>query len=181
MLEYIILGTLYQQEMTGYDIRKCIEAGIGMFYKASYGSIYPLLKRLLDLEMVTCSQAADSSRKQKIYVITESGKRCFDKWLAADENEDYKIEMFMAKVYFFDQLNEEQASKQISGFQKRAEAYLSELLHKREQFLYNEHKDDFYFKLSTLYFGIVKLQGILSWCEVVKNRTELETFVETKV
>ena len=47
MLEYIILGTLYTNTLTGYDIRKCIDSGIGMFYRASYGSIYHLLCRLL--------------------------------------------------------------------------------------------------------------------------------------
>ena len=48
MLESIILGMVSDNDFTGYDIKKLIENGIGVFYKASYGSLYPALKRLTD-------------------------------------------------------------------------------------------------------------------------------------
>lgn len=44
MLEYIVLGMVNYEDMTGYDIKKYIESGISVFYKASFGSLYPILK-----------------------------------------------------------------------------------------------------------------------------------------
>ena len=40
MLESIALGMLLEKDLTGYDIKKFIENGIGVFYKASFGSLY---------------------------------------------------------------------------------------------------------------------------------------------
>ena len=48
MLDYIILGMVLNEDLTGYDIKKFIENGIGVFYKASYGSLYPALKKLTE-------------------------------------------------------------------------------------------------------------------------------------
>lgn len=177
MLEYIILGTLYDRDLTGYDVHKCIEDGIGMFYKASYGSIYPLLARLLELGMLTCTEDIDSARKQKIYHMTEQGRTYFHEWLKTEETVESKTEAFMAKVYFFDRLGQDDAGIQIEQYQKKAEAYLAELMMKREQYLKNANRDRFYYKLSTLYFGIVKLQSIIEWCKTVQNRSELEKLI----
>lgn len=35
--------------------------------------------------------------------------------------------------------------------------------------------EDFYFKLSTLYFGICKLQSLIAWCDIVKMGKNLQT------
>ncbi|WP_081905926.1 PadR family transcriptional regulator [Kineothrix alysoides] len=36
------------EDLTGDDIKKLIENGIGTFYKASFGSLYPALKKLTE-------------------------------------------------------------------------------------------------------------------------------------
>ena len=46
MLESIILGMVSDNDFTGYDIKKLIENGIGVFYKASYGSLLSDRKRI---------------------------------------------------------------------------------------------------------------------------------------
>ena len=46
MLASIALGMVLEGDLTGYDIKKRIEKGIGVFYKASFGSLYPALKKL---------------------------------------------------------------------------------------------------------------------------------------
>lgn len=180
MLEFIILGTLYYRQLTGYDIRKCIDAGIGMFYKASYGSIYPLLARLLEQGMVTCSETKESNRNQKVYAITDEGKKYFDEWLRSDENVENKTEAIIAKVFFFDKLDRENVYKQISQFQQRVEIRLKELINKRDYYVSNYNEDEIYYKLSTLYFGIAKLQSIISWCEVAKNKAGFDELIKSK-
>lgn len=53
MLESLILGIVYDEDLTGYDIKKNIEKSFGVFYKASFGSLYPALKRLTGKDFVT--------------------------------------------------------------------------------------------------------------------------------
>lgn len=174
MLEFIILGTLYYHSLTGYDIRKCVEGGIGMFYKASYGSIYPLLGRLSEKGAVVCTDEAQGKRTKKIYSITDLGKREFMTWLEAEDTGD-SIESFMAKVFFFDQLPVEFAYEKISAYEERLLEYQDNLMAKKEVFDKANGKKDFYYKLSTLYFGICKLQSLIGWCETVKIGGDLRT------
>lgn len=177
MLIYIILGTLTKAPMTGYEIRKCIESGVGLFYKASYGSIYPILAKLLEQELVSCETAEDANRNQKKYSVTEKGREAFQIWLQTDDSEEQKIEAFVAKVFFFDQLEDTAIQSQIQTFQQKIQDYLQELCKKREKFMERPHQEDFYYKLSTLYYGISKLQSLLEWCEVIQKRQSLEQLV----
>lgn len=177
MLEFIILGTLYTDTLTGYDIRKCIEGGIGMFYRASYGSIYPILSKLLVKGYVVCADEAQGKRVKKKYSITAGGKKEFMKWLNEDNDSCNFIESIMAKVFFFDKIPRDLAYEKISEYEEKLQDYQKNLMIKKEKYEKLENKDAFYFKLSTLYFGICKLQSIMKWCETVKTGNDLETLI----
>ncbi len=45
-VDYIILGCLSIEPMSGYDIKRLISISTSLFYNASYGSIYPTLKKM---------------------------------------------------------------------------------------------------------------------------------------
>ena len=62
MLESIALGMLLEKDLTGYDIKKFIENGIGVFYKASFGSLYPALKRLTEKGYLKIGRASCRER-----------------------------------------------------------------------------------------------------------------------
>jgi DNA-binding PadR family transcriptional regulator len=178
MLEFIILGTLYTNTLTGYDIRRCIEDGIGMFYKASYGSIYPILSKLLEKGYVVYVDGMQGKRLKKEYSITEQGKKAFIEWLKEDEDSNNDIESFMAKVFFFDKLPRSLAYKKMNEYEEKLLDYKNNLIKKKEKYEAFENKDEFYFKISTLYFGICKLQNIITWCETVKQGNDLETLIQ---
>ena len=177
MLEYIILGVLCREALTGYDIRKRIEGGIGMFYKASFGSIYPLLAKLASQGYVEYQEVVTGKKRTKSYTITAEGKEYFQHWLESDEIADNSMEAFMSKVFFFDHLSIEVATSKIDSYQQRLIQYHEQLVEKKKSFEQLPHQDNFYYKLSTLYFGICKLQGIIEWCETVKERRQLERLV----
>lgn len=176
MLKYIVLGTLFSNTLTGYDIRKCIESGIGMFYRASYGSIYPILSKLLEDKNIVCIDEAQGKRVKKKYSITEGGKEEFMNWLKKDDNIN-STESFMAKVFFFDKLTHDLAFRKISVYEEKLQHYMMDLILKKKEYEKLDNKDAFYFKLSTLYFGICKLQSILVWCDNVKHGNDLEALI----
>ena len=55
MLEYIILGFLMRRKATGYDLKQYMAESTSYFFDASYGSIYPALKRLEEKKFL-CSE-----------------------------------------------------------------------------------------------------------------------------
>lgn len=81
LLEYILLGMLMEGTMSGYDLKKTIDSTVGTFYKASYGSLYPALKRLADKGMVTLTET-DNSKNKKLYTLLPSGRIAFLEWLS---------------------------------------------------------------------------------------------------
>ena len=77
MLENLVLGVVLHEAETGYDIKKYIEAGIGSFFKASHGNLYPTLKKLSDKGYLSMSEQMLGKRLKKYYKTTESGKAAF--------------------------------------------------------------------------------------------------------
>ncbi|MED1916792.1 PadR family transcriptional regulator [Bacillus thuringiensis] len=74
----IILGFLSYGEMSGYDIKQAFTNSIGFFYDASFGAIYPALRKLEEEGVVTKQEIIQSGKPNKIlYRITEAGKQSF--------------------------------------------------------------------------------------------------------
>lgn len=74
----IILGFLSYGEMSGYDIKQAFTNSVGSFYDASFGAIYPALRKLEEDGYVTKQEIIQSGKPNKIlYRITEAGADVF--------------------------------------------------------------------------------------------------------
>lgn len=181
MLNYIVLGMLFNGRLTGYDVKKWIENGIGVFYKASYGSIYPTLKLLLDDELVfLCPGEQNSPRQKKLYEITPKGREAFLDWLSQPiEAEDSGgKQSHLAKVYFFDVLPEELASQQLEEYERKNLLYLNRLLALERSFDKPENQKRHYYKMSTLYYGIGIVRETLRWCRHARMKLPFRELYE---
>ena len=52
-IDCVILGLLSHESLTGYEIKKIMDTTLKFFWGASYGSIYPTLKSMVDSGLVT--------------------------------------------------------------------------------------------------------------------------------
>ena len=79
MLELAILGLLKEQPMHGYQLSRELGESLGSFWRVSYGSLYPTLRRLeREGEVETVSrESAGSGRRKHVYRITEEGEKTF--------------------------------------------------------------------------------------------------------
>ncbi len=69
--------------MSGYDIKKIVDAGLSHFWNENYGQIYPTLDDLVESGFAKKSVDKKSGkRKRYIYRITANGESNFHKWLA---------------------------------------------------------------------------------------------------
>lgn len=78
MLELAILGLLKERSMHGYQLSKRLTDTLGGFWRVSYGSLYPSLKRLERQGAV--EQVFDElevGRRKNVYRITEQGETVF--------------------------------------------------------------------------------------------------------
>jgi len=80
-LQYMILGLLTRQPMTGYDIKQTFDKEKAEFWTAPFSQIYPELNRLLKNDLIEQLDTKDPTSRKKTYQITVAGKDYFEDWL----------------------------------------------------------------------------------------------------
>ncbi len=78
---YVILGMLSGEPRSGYEIKAAVDNTTRFFWAASYGQIYPELKRLAEAGLVIGSEAPTGGRKRTVYEITADGEAELKAWL----------------------------------------------------------------------------------------------------
>jgi PadR family transcriptional regulator AphA len=77
----VILGMLRIKPMSGYEIKQAVDQSTRFFWAASYGQIYPELRRLSREELIEGEQAARGARRRTVYTLTRKGEEALDAWL----------------------------------------------------------------------------------------------------
>ena len=60
---YVILGVLAWGPSSGYDVKAVVDRSVRFFWTASYGQIYPELRRLSDAGLVKGAAPSTASRQ----------------------------------------------------------------------------------------------------------------------
>lgn len=100
----VILGFLSQEEMSGYEIKAEVDISTRFFWAASYGQIYPELKRLRELGLVEGADRPQGGRKRIVYRLTDAGRDALQAWLRRPPETLELRHDGMLKVFFADAL-----------------------------------------------------------------------------
>jgi len=179
MLEYIAMGMVLHEALTGYDIKKEIEAGVGNFYVASHGSLYPALKKLTDKGHLALTEQAYGNRIKKYYQATELGKAAFLKWLSSPFDPKSRSESLLARIYFFSELPEDLRERQFQEYELHYQQTLRRLQALEENLSVSEDAD--YFEMSTLYLGLGYLHDCVRWLRHLREKKPLSAFLRNNV
>ncbi len=181
MLEYIIIGMVLDNSLTGYDIKKYIENGIGIFYKASFGTLYPALKRLEEKGLLNMTEQMQGNRQKKLYVATDVGKKTFYEWLSSPVDLNDMTENRLVKIYFFDKLPEDVRKIQLKEYEINNINYLRKLFLIQKEYDNIPNKECYYFKLSTLYYGICIVKENIRWCRHLQENKPLQDLIGEQI
>jgi len=107
----IILGILQSGPHTGYEINDILQTRLSHFFDATFGMIYPTLKKLEAEKLVTKQQISQTDRPNKnIYTITEAGQAEFSKAIGAPTSDEILKSDFLMHLYFSQDLPKEQVT-----------------------------------------------------------------------
>jgi DNA-binding PadR family transcriptional regulator len=96
----VILGLLRLRPMSGYDMKRFVDHSTRFFWAASYGQIYPVLRRLETAGLVSSTSAPAGGRRRTLYRLTEDGERALDEWLRSP-GAGYELrDLGLLKVFF---------------------------------------------------------------------------------
>jgi DNA-binding PadR family transcriptional regulator len=97
---YVILGMVSGEPRSGYEIKALVDNTTRFFWAASYGQIYPELRRLSEAGLVEGSDAPRGERKRTVYEITADGEEELKAWLRQPPETYEMREEGLLKLFF---------------------------------------------------------------------------------
>ena len=166
----VILGMIASGRRTGYDIKAFVDKTTRYFWAASYGQIYPELKRLEDQGLVRGRSEPSGGRARTVYELTEAGAAALQHWLESDEETVYELrDEGMLKLFFSDSAPEARIEivRAMRTREERALAHLRSIEpHAREG-----PKGSYL----TLQLGIGLTERTIDWCKATERQLAAET------
>jgi DNA-binding PadR family transcriptional regulator len=169
----VILGMLAFGGRSGYDIKQFVDKSTRHFWAASYGQIYPELRRLEEAGLVRSQAEPTGGRARNTYELTDSGERALAGWLRSDVDPVYELrDEGMLKLFFSDTLPERRVEN-IRQMRRRHERKLAQLQAIEEAAAQGAAAGKSGPSL-TLELGITLTESFINWCEAAERRLVAE-------
>lgn len=170
---YVILGFVRSEPRSGYEIKAMVDKSTRFFWAASYGQIYPELKRLAEAGLVVGVDSPTGGRRRTVYEITADGEEELVAWLRQPPETFELREEGLLKLFFAGALPREESVQILRAMRAHREAMLAQLRGMQEDKSGAETEDPF--PLLVLGSGIEYTAWFVDWCE----RTEAEILATT--
>ena len=160
----VILGFLGVGPMSGYEIKSLVDNSTRFFWAASYGQIYPELRKLESEGLIEGEAQAHGGRKRVDYSLTAAGREALVAWhRGASEIQETRDET-MLKIFFADSVGGTEATiRALEGKRDHHRAIADEL--RELQVLKEEHGEAPESAMRTLRLGIEWNEWVAEWCE----------------
>ena len=161
----VILGMIAFGKRTGYEIKTFVDKTTRYFWAASYGQIYPELKRLEDQGLVRGRPEPSGGRARTVYELTDAGQAALQHWLGAEDEPSYELrDEGMLKLFFSDSLPERRIEI-VRAIRMREERDLAHLRSIEPHA--SKGPTGSYL---TLQLGIGFTEWIIEWCEATERQ-----------
>jgi DNA-binding PadR family transcriptional regulator len=123
----VILGLLSSRRRSGYEIKAIVDRSTRFFWAASYGQIYPELRRLESEGLIEGEDAPNGARARRVYGLTAAGRDALEAWLLGRETTVELRDESLLRLFFADALPREQALMLLQGRRIGHERFLAVL------------------------------------------------------
>jgi PadR family transcriptional regulator AphA len=167
----VLLGLLASKPLSGYDIKTVVDRSTRFFWAASYGQIYPELKRLEEEGLVEGEDRPNGGRSRRVYTLTPAGREALVEWLFGSTVTIELRDESLLRLFFADALPREDALRLLEGRKYGHEQYLEVL---REIQALPGGPDPTFVDL-VLRWGIDFNEWGAKWCEQQLQQLRAET------
>lgn len=134
LLEFAVLGLLHESPMHGYELRKRLNAALGVFRALSYGTLYPCLRGLTDQGLIAeatgtqhAAATSGSRRARIVYELTADGKEHFQELVKEAGPTAWEDDTFDVHLAFFARTEAEVRLRILEGRRSRLEERLDNI------------------------------------------------------
>jgi DNA-binding PadR family transcriptional regulator len=175
LLGRALLGVLFENPSSGYDIRRFFVSSPMGSFSDSPGAIYPALNRLERQGFIRGQLQEKSGRRKKIFYITATGTHAFKEWLSQPVTHSEVVrgvDGLMLRFSFMElALGEHATVKFLRNFEQGLQAYIPTL----REYLNSHHAEMPRSGALALDSGIRGYETLLQWTK------DAITSYETKV
>jgi PadR family transcriptional regulator AphA len=163
---YVILGMIRKEARSGYEIKSAVDHTTRFFWVASYGQIYPELKRLAKAGLIAGVDSPTGGRRRTVYEITAAGKEALETWLRMPPTTFEMREEGLLKLFFADALPRPEAVETLRAMRAHRLAVSAQLRAMEPKAL----EQDDPFPLMVLRGGIEFTEWFADWCERMEQQ-----------
>jgi DNA-binding PadR family transcriptional regulator len=171
---YVILGMVSTEPRSGYEIKSIVDKTVRFFWAASYGQIYPELKRLSEAGLVVGVDSPTGGRRRTVYEITADGEEELKSWLRQPPETFEMREEGLLKLFFAGVLPPEEGVEILRSMRAHRTEMNRQLQAMRDA--KGEDKDDY--GSMVLRGGIEFTEWFADWCG--RMETELLAAAEKR-
>jgi PadR family transcriptional regulator AphA len=124
---YVILGMLNTSPKSGYEIKALVDRSTRFFWAASYGQIYPELRRLAKAGLIEGSDAPRDGRKRTVFKLTPAGRKVLRAWLREPPKTFETRDEGLLKLFFAGALPPTDAVRTLEAMRERSQETLARL------------------------------------------------------
>jgi DNA-binding PadR family transcriptional regulator len=172
----VILAMIARGKRSGYEIKQLVDRSTRHFWAASYGQIYPELRRLEQAGLIRGHSDPSGARAKMAYDLTADGEQALHHWLTSDASLGYELrDEGMLKLFFSD-LEPETALRTVRAMRELHEA-------KREQLrmIQAAAPDMARGPALTLELGLDLTSWLIEWCRTTEGRLTGESNLKVEV
>jgi len=166
---YVILGMVSREPRSGYEIKALVDNSTRFFWAASYGQIYPELKRLSEAGLLEGSDVPRGERRRTVYAITGAGTEALREWLRQPPSTFEMREEGLLKLFFSGVLPPEEAAGTLRAMREHRLG-VAERLRGLEPETEEKRKAKDPYPLLVLQGGIEFNEWFADWCERMEAR-----------
>ena len=163
---YVVLGMLRRRPRSGYEIKALVDRSTRHFWAASYGQLYPELKRLARAGLIEGQSAPTGGRRRVIYRLTPAGMQTLLDWLREPHFSHELRDEGLLKLFFADALSDEEALELVRAIRRRHERALEQLRAVDEKARLTAPP----FSYLTLEYGLAMSAFTIEWFSAVERR-----------
>ncbi len=162
----VILGMLALGKNTGYEIKQFVDKSTRHFWAASYGQIYPELRRLAELGLVSGHPEPSGGRARTVYELTDAGHEALRAWLQSTGEPVYELRCEMLlKLFFSDAVEPGYRVQYLRAFREMQERKLEQL-----RAIEGPAKPGPEGPYLSLQFGLAQTEWMVNWCREAEQR-----------
>jgi PadR family transcriptional regulator AphA len=163
---HVILGMVDWRPMSGYEIKSMVDRSTRLFWTASYGQIYPELRRLAEAGLIEGKPSPQGGRKRHVYRPTPAGRKELRAWLGIDPEVFETRDEALLKLFFADSAGGRTAAATLDAKRRHHEEIVEYL---RGIEASGQSKG---FGQLVLRYGIELNEWSADWCERAKSELE---------